>query len=159
MATAGLYRRLLPCPPAVEFASSQGKVSLSVSLSLSHCSIMRMSEDGNFLLVSSFYSIFLCSLNFRNFFLKPFTMEPWKAFTSWFPTSKHNPSLLSAASLACPWSSMLSPLILAGSGKVHFILLSLTKPYLIKFIGQNSLNPFEKKNRINFFGIYMFNLT
>jgi hypothetical protein len=27
MAMAGLYRRLLPSPPAVDFGSSQGKVS------------------------------------------------------------------------------------------------------------------------------------
>lgn len=28
MAVAGLYRRILPSPPAIEFASSEGKVSV-----------------------------------------------------------------------------------------------------------------------------------
>lgn len=31
MAMAGLYRRLLPSPPAIDFASSDGKVSDSYS--------------------------------------------------------------------------------------------------------------------------------
>ena len=32
MAMAGLYRRSLPSPPAIDFASSEGKVSYSLLL-------------------------------------------------------------------------------------------------------------------------------
>ena len=34
MAMAGLYRRLLPSPPAIDFASSDGKVSQFAPLAL-----------------------------------------------------------------------------------------------------------------------------
>lgn len=65
MAMAGLYRRILPSPPAVEFASLQGKVQALVASSLTPLYILQnhiFFYDPNYFLLFfiCWFAILLC---------------------------------------------------------------------------------------------------
>ncbi|XP_047167152.1 glutathione gamma-glutamylcysteinyltransferase 1-like [Vigna umbellata] len=86
MATAGLYRRLLPCPPAVEFASSQGK---ELFLEAIHNGTM----EGFYKLVSHFQTQSepaFCGLASLSMVLNALAIDPgrkWKGPWRWFDES------------------------------------------------------------------------
>jgi len=141
MATAGLYRRLLPCPPAVEFASSQGKV-------------MRMNEHANVFISIVFLLNFSLFIEFQELFLEAIhngTMEGFYKLVSHFQTQSE-PAFCGLASLSMVLNALAIDPGRKWKGTVYASITNQT--YAIKFFGQNSLNTF-KKNLINFIGIYI----
>ncbi|XP_061343412.1 glutathione gamma-glutamylcysteinyltransferase 1 isoform X1 [Gastrolobium bilobum] len=86
MATAGLYRRLLSCPPAVEFASSQGKQLFLEA-------IQNGNMEGFYRLVSYFQTQSepaFCGLASLSMVLNALAIDPgrkWKGPWRWFDES------------------------------------------------------------------------
>lgn len=86
MAVAGLYRRILPSPPAIEFASSEGKQLFSEAL---QCGTM----EGFFKLISSFQTQSepaYCGLASLSMVLNALSIDPgrkWKGPWRWFDES------------------------------------------------------------------------
>ncbi|KAJ1416615.1 Phytochelatin synthase, N-terminal catalytic domain [Sesbania bispinosa] len=86
MAMAGLYRRLLPCPPAVDFASSQGKQLFLES-------IQNGTMEGFYRLVSYFQTQSepaFCGLASLSMVLNALAIDPgrkWKGPWRWFDES------------------------------------------------------------------------
>lgn len=122
MATAGVYRRLLPCPPAVEFASSQGKVA-------------RTNENGN--VFNGIVVLLNFFIEFQELFLEAIhngTMEGFYKLVSHFQTQSE-PAFCGLASL----SMVLNALAIDPGRKWKGIVY-----YAIKLFGQNSVNTFGK---------------
>ncbi|KAK8937120.1 Glutathione gamma-glutamylcysteinyltransferase 1 [Platanthera zijinensis] len=86
MAVGGLYRRILPSPPAIEFASSEGKQLFSEAL---QCGTM----EGFFKLISSFQTQSepaYCGLASLSMVLNALSIDPgrkWKGPWRWFDES------------------------------------------------------------------------
>jgi len=130
MATAGLYRRILPCPPAVDFASSQGKVSLT----------HEKSEHAHFFITIVSLLNFSLFIEFQELFLEAIhngTMEGFYKLVSHFQTQSE-PAFCGLASL----SMVLNALAIDPGRKWKGTLYAFITNYPIKFIGQNSLNAF-----------------
>ncbi|MCO5587602.1 hypothetical protein L7F22_041551 [Adiantum nelumboides] len=86
MAVAGVYKRVLPCPPAVEFASQEGKVLFTEALS-EGC------MNGFFKLISTFQTQAepaYCGLSSLAVVLNALSVDPgrkWKGPWRWFDES------------------------------------------------------------------------
>lgn len=86
MAVAGVYKRVLPCPPAVEFASLEGKALFAEALS-------EGSMDGFFKLISTFQTQAepaYCGLSSLAVVLNALSVDPgrkWKGPWRWFDES------------------------------------------------------------------------
>ncbi|NP_001289777.1 glutathione gamma-glutamylcysteinyltransferase 1-like [Nelumbo nucifera] len=86
MAMAGLYRRVLPSPPAIEFSSSEGKQLFSEALRSGHM-------EGFFNLISSFQTQSepaYCGLASLSMVLNALAIDPgrkWKGPWRWFDES------------------------------------------------------------------------
>eukprot|EP00250_Pteridium_aquilinum_P004775 c14982_g1_i1 orf=120-1583(+) len=86
MAVAGVYKRVLPCPPAIEFASQEGKVLFAEALSDG-------SMNGFFKLISTFQTQAepaYCGLSTLVVVLNALSIDPrrkWKGPWRWFDES------------------------------------------------------------------------